>query len=93
MFNPEKSILKWRKSLYRNPGLEDGMIEELESHLREEIERLIGQGLDAKSAPRLPSRGSIEKPTPVFSLRPSSIIPADSPRRWRSMSSSWACAE
>jgi len=87
MFNPEKSILKWRKSLYRNPGLEDGMIEELESHLREEIERLIGQGLDAKSAFERASREIGPPPSIAREYRKTDarfLAPAelDNPRRF-----------
>ena len=41
MFDLEKEINNWKKSLRKNPSLEDGYIEELESHLRDKIEALI----------------------------------------------------
>ncbi len=50
MFNLEKEISKWKKSLRKNPSLEDGYIEELESHLREEINKKINEGLSEQSA-------------------------------------------
>jgi putative ABC transport system permease protein len=50
MHDLEKAINKWRKELYKNEAFEDGYVEELESHLREEIEGLIGSGLDSIDA-------------------------------------------
>lgn len=50
MFDIEKTIRKWRKNLYKNPSFEDGVIEELESHLRDEIDHLIKNGIDPKAA-------------------------------------------
>ncbi|MEE9503480.1 MAG: ABC transporter permease [Candidatus Aminicenantaceae bacterium] len=50
MFELEKAIKKWRKDLYKNEAFEDGYVEELESHLRDEIERLIDSGTDPKDA-------------------------------------------
>ncbi len=44
MFNLEKEIKKWRKSLNANEALEDGAKEELECHLRDKIEYLIASG-------------------------------------------------
>ena len=40
----EKSIKAWRKRLNENEALEDGAKEELENHLRDKIEHLMGQG-------------------------------------------------
>jgi putative ABC transport system permease protein len=50
MFELEKAIKTWRRNLYKNEALEDGYIEELESHLRDEIEELIESGLTPKDA-------------------------------------------
>ncbi|MGB6865947.1 MAG: ABC transporter permease [Candidatus Aminicenantaceae bacterium] len=50
MFELEKAIKKWRKDLHTNESLEDGYIEELESHLRDEIERLKESGLIEEEA-------------------------------------------
>lgn len=50
MFDLEKEILSWKKSLRTNQALEDGYIEELESHLRDEIEEIKGRGKGEKEA-------------------------------------------
>jgi len=50
MFNLNKAVRKWRKSFYHIPSLEDGMIEELESHLRDIIKREKENGLTDKAA-------------------------------------------
>jgi putative ABC transport system permease protein len=50
MFDLEKEIKKWRKTLRKNEAMEDGSIAELESHLRDEVERQINTGMDAKKA-------------------------------------------
>jgi len=42
MFNLEKAIKDWRKALNKNEALEDGYKEELECHLRDKIDYLIG---------------------------------------------------
>jgi putative ABC transport system permease protein len=53
MFDLEKEIKSWRKDLSKNTALEDGYIEELESHLRDEIKRLKESGLsDAEALQR-----------------------------------------
>lgn len=44
MFNLENAIKEWNKSLRKNEALEDGYIAELESHLRDEIAKGIGEG-------------------------------------------------
>ncbi|MFC2166095.1 ABC transporter permease [Acidobacteriota bacterium] len=44
MFDLEKAINRWRKSLNQNEALEDGAKEELESHLRDKIEYIVSQG-------------------------------------------------
>ena len=45
MFDLEKEIDNWKKSLHKNPSLEDGYIEELESHLRDIIETYTNSGM------------------------------------------------
>ena len=42
MFDLEKAIKDWRKALNKNEALEDGYKEELECHLRDKIDYLIG---------------------------------------------------
>jgi len=44
MFDLEKAILHWRKTLNKNDALEDGYKEELESHLRDKVEHLRDLG-------------------------------------------------
>ncbi|MGD2294289.1 MAG: ABC transporter permease [Candidatus Aminicenantes bacterium] len=50
MFDLEKEIKKWLKSVRKNEALEDGYVTELESHLRDEIENLINQDLSEEEA-------------------------------------------
>ncbi len=50
MFELEKAIKKWRKSLLKSESMEDGYIAELESHLRDEIERLKESDLTVEEA-------------------------------------------
>lgn len=49
-FELEEAIRKWRGTLYKNEAFEDGYVEELESHLRDEIEAAQASGTDVKSA-------------------------------------------
>ena len=50
MFDLEKAISKWKKSLRKNPALEDGYIDELESHLRDLIDEHIEQGISPEGS-------------------------------------------
>jgi putative ABC transport system permease protein len=50
MFNMNEAINKWKKSLRQNQGLEDGYIEELYSHLLDEIESLSAAGKSEQEA-------------------------------------------
>ncbi len=50
MFDLEKEIKTWTRKLRKNPGYEDGDIEELESHLRDRIDVLIEAGEPKKIA-------------------------------------------
>ncbi len=61
MFDLEKEIRKWFKALRRSENLEDSDIEELESHLRDEIDHQIERGLDEEAA----FRASLEKSAPA----------------------------
>ena len=49
-FDLEHSIERWTKSLRNQPGIEDGDAADLECYLRDKIEELLGQGLEAKRA-------------------------------------------
>ncbi|MFC2157694.1 ABC transporter permease, partial [Acidobacteriota bacterium] len=44
MFDLDSQIKKWKRGILRNGAVEDGYIMELESHLRDEIDLLIGRG-------------------------------------------------
>lgn len=50
MFDLEKAIKQWRKELSKNVALEDGYIQEIESHLRDEIECKIEEGRSSEEA-------------------------------------------
>ena len=50
MFDLEKAIKHWRKTLNKNVALEDGYKEELECHLRDKIDYLISLGSSEKEA-------------------------------------------
>jgi len=50
MFDLEKAIKDWRKALNKNEALEDGYKEELECHLRDKIDYLIGLGSSEEKA-------------------------------------------
>lgn len=50
MFDLEKAIRSWKRSLRKNPGYEDGDIEELASHLQDRIEVLSEEGLSKREA-------------------------------------------
>ncbi len=55
MFELDTSIKEWKRSLRKNPGYEDGDIEELESHLRDRIDALIDEGESEENAFRIAS--------------------------------------
>ncbi len=50
IFDLEKAIRKWRKNLFKDQGLEEPLIIELEEGLREEIEELVDEGLSEQEA-------------------------------------------
>lgn len=64
MLNLEKAIQSWKRQLRRNPAFEDGDIAELESHLREEIERLKVEGFSEEEAFNKASE-EIGEPEPI----------------------------
>jgi ABC-type antimicrobial peptide transport system permease subunit len=65
MFDLEKEIRKWLKTLRRSENLEDSDIAELESHLRDEIDHQIETGLDEEAA----FRAALTKSAPADILR------------------------
>ncbi len=46
----EKLIVSWRKKLRKQDHLEDGVIEELEDHLRQSVEKYCADGLNVEDA-------------------------------------------
>ena len=50
MFELEKAIKKWKRSLARYESFEDGYIAELESHLRDNIDDLVDEGFSQEQA-------------------------------------------
>jgi putative ABC transport system permease protein len=50
MFDLERTIKEWKKSLRRSPAIQDGDIVELEGYLRDKIEDLRGQGMSEEEA-------------------------------------------
>lgn len=50
MFNLENAIQNWKRQLRSNPAFEDGDIAELESHLRDEIDRRQEEGFTDEQA-------------------------------------------
>jgi putative ABC transport system permease protein len=50
MFDLERAIKHWRKTLNKNDGLEDGYKEELECHLKDKVEHLRDLGFSEKEA-------------------------------------------
>jgi len=50
MFDLEKAIKEWRRELRKNEALEDGYVEELVTHLRDEIDRQLTEGLNREEA-------------------------------------------
>lgn len=49
-FNLEEALISWRKSLYKQQGLEPGYIEELEGNLRDRIEDYLASGMSEADA-------------------------------------------
>lgn len=49
-FDIESAIIEWSRRMRRSGALEDGMSAELEAHLRDEVDDLIGQGKSPEEA-------------------------------------------
>ena len=49
-FDLDKAVEEWSRGMKRSGALEDGMIAELEAHLRDEVEDLVGQGKSPEDA-------------------------------------------
>ena len=49
-FDLDKAIAEWSRRMKRSGALEDGMIAELEAHLRDEVEDLVGHGKSPEDA-------------------------------------------
>lgn len=50
MFDLEKAVRNWRKALHKIESMEDGHIQELEAHLRDEIEERVSRGENKEEA-------------------------------------------
>ena len=50
MFDLERAIQEWRKSLFRSQNMEEADVVELESHVRDEINKFLKEGLDEETA-------------------------------------------
>jgi putative ABC transport system permease protein len=50
VFNLEKSIDSWKRNLQRQETLEDGIIADLENHLRDTVDALKGEGMSEEEA-------------------------------------------
>ncbi|MBE0665907.1 MAG: ABC transporter permease, partial [Candidatus Aminicenantes bacterium] len=50
MFDLDQAVRDWLKTLRKNQGLEEGYIEELHSHLLDEIDHLLEKGKNKKEA-------------------------------------------
>ncbi|MGD9347189.1 MAG: ABC transporter permease [Candidatus Aminicenantes bacterium] len=64
MFDLEKAIHEWKKSLFRSQNMEEADVAELESHVRDEIARYVKEGLDEEAS----FRRSVEDPASAEAL-------------------------
>jgi len=64
MFNLEKAIRDWKRTLFRSQNMEEADVAELESHVRDETARLVEEGLDEETA----FRKAIEDPASAEAL-------------------------
>lgn len=62
MFNLEKEIKSWKRSLRKYQSMEDGYVDELENHLRDEVDSLLSKGKTSKEAFQLAAKkiGDVE---------------------------------
>ncbi len=49
-FDLDRAVADWSRGLKRAGALEDGMIAELEAHVRDEVDDLVGSGMDPQDA-------------------------------------------
>jgi hypothetical protein len=49
-FDLESAIREWKKRLFKTSGLEESHVVELEEGLRDEIEDLVGEGMNEEEA-------------------------------------------
>jgi putative ABC transport system permease protein len=49
-FDLDRALADWSRGLKRTGGLEDGMIAELEGHVKDEVDDLVRQGLEPEAA-------------------------------------------
>lgn len=61
MFDLEKAIREWKKTLFRSQNMDEADVAELESHVREETKRFVSEGLDEEAA----FRRAIEDPASI----------------------------
>ncbi len=52
MFNLDKALATWRRTLEHNPAFTADDIDELERHIRDEVHALMVRGIDEKKAYR-----------------------------------------
>ena len=64
MFNLEKAIREWKKTLFRSQNMEEADVVELESHVRDETARFMKEGLDEEAA----FRKAVEDPVSAEAL-------------------------
>ena len=64
MFNLEKAIREWKKTLFRSQNMEEADVAELESHVRDETAGFVKEGLDEETA----FRKAIEDPASAEAL-------------------------
>jgi putative ABC transport system permease protein len=50
MFDFEKAVREWKRTMRRSPAIEDGDLAELERYLRDKVDDLTGQGLGLEAA-------------------------------------------
>jgi len=50
MFDLERAIREWKRTMRRNPSIDDGDLAELERYLRDKVEDLTGRGMSPEDA-------------------------------------------
>jgi len=64
MFDLEKAIREWKKTLFRSQNMEEADVAELESHIRDETARFVKEGFDEETA----FRKAVEDPAAAEAL-------------------------